>query len=163
MAIADHILTGNELLDNTLNLITDSHKNHKPAYWLNTIATKKLARRIADQLVTKNVLTLESKMYLWVKPFTGTDKNNASIKYWIKQQLRGIILAGEKPTSEDVALLNLLRTCSLINLVFTRDERRWAIMKIDELLTDDLLTSIIDVWGETDSALNTLITRMTSH
>jgi hypothetical protein len=163
LVIADNALTGNELLDEAISLIRESNKRHKPSYWLYTLASKKLPSWIADQLVKYHILFLESKQYMWVIPYTGTEKNNASAKYWIKQNLRGVVLAGEKPTPEDVTLLNLIKTCTLLNFLFTREERKWAALRIDDLVAEENISKgTMDVWSETDAALNTAITGMTA-
>jgi hypothetical protein len=164
LVIAENTLTGNDLLDETMRLIHNSNKVHKPSYWLNTLASKKLPKRIADQLVKYNILFMEEKQYLWVMPYTGTAKRNASVKYWLKQHLRAVVLAGEKPAPEDVILLSLIKTCTLLNLLFTREERKWALVRIEELGSEDLMNrDTMVAWLEIDMALNTAITVMANH
>ena len=71
-------------------------------------------------------------------PYEAYPEQDASAKYWVKARLRGVVLGGEKPESHTVALLSLLRACRLLDLVFTRDERKAAGQKIDALISVDL-------------------------
>jgi hypothetical protein len=59
---------------------------------------------------------------------------DASAKYWVKQHLREITLGGVAPESRELALLSLIDACRLLNLVFTKDERKAASRKVEELV-----------------------------
>ena len=48
------------------------------------------------------------------------------------------MLGGDKPEPHTIALLSLLRACQLLDLVFTKDERKAAGQKIDALASVDL-------------------------
>jgi hypothetical protein len=69
---------------------------------------------------------------------------DASAKYWVKQHLRGIILAGEKGETSDVALLSLLKACQLLRLVFTHDERKSASKKVDVLVQGEIFGDAVE-------------------
>jgi hypothetical protein len=79
------------------------------------------------------VIAIEKKRYAWISPYIVYPLVNASAKYWVKQGLRGIVLAGENAEANDIALLRLLKACRLLRLVFTQDERKVAGKKVDAL------------------------------
>ncbi len=130
--------TGDELLDEVLLQINEKKRTHKPNFWVRTIADRKLPGRVADRLVNKHILRDEGKRYLWVIPYEDSPSVDASAKYWVKHQLRSVVLAGVKPESGSILLLNLLKACRLLNLVFTLDEMQAANKKIDLLARGDV-------------------------
>jgi golgi phosphoprotein 3 len=74
-----------------------------------------------------------------VIPYSVYPQQNASAKYWIKHQLRAVVMANEKAETRTLILLSLLKACRLLNLVFTKDERKAAANQIDELVKGEVL------------------------
>ena len=154
LIVADHTPTGDPLLDEALEVIASTKKLHRPGYWITNLPVKKLSRRVADGLVEKKILVKEKKRYLSVVPYEAYAQQDASAKYWVKQHLRSMVLAGEKTEAEDVALLSLLKACSLLKLVFTRDERKAAQKRIDELVAGEVFGPVVaEVLAEIDAAM----------
>lgn len=134
LALVDATLTGDKILDGALNAISSEDRAYKVTRWIHLLGDRKIAQRIIDQLVVKKVLRHEDKRFLWVIPFGDNPQQNGSAKYLIKQHLRSVVLAGEKPEPDTVVLLSLLKACRLMNLVFTRDERKAANQRVNELV-----------------------------
>ena len=108
---------------------------------------------MAERLAQRNVIAIEKKQYLWITPYEVYPQVDASAKYWVKQQLRGIVLAGQKAEAHDIALLSLLRACRLLRLVFTRDERKYAGKKVETLVTGEVFgEAVADFLAEIESA-----------
>ena len=89
------------------------------------------------------MLRLEKRRLLWVVPYTLYPQQDASAKYWIKQQLRSGVLANEALAPRTVALLNLLSACDLLGLVFTPDELSAAKRSIGELSAGDSIATAV--------------------
>jgi len=138
LAVADASPTGDELLDEALAALAGASKPRKLASWVEALGSKKLPKRVAARLAAANVLRIEQKRFLWVIPYEAYPEHDASAKYWVKARLRGVALGGEQPEPRAVALLSLLRACRLLNLVFTKDERKAAGQKIEALAGADL-------------------------
>jgi golgi phosphoprotein 3 len=134
LALVDATLTGDKILDEALGAIAADNEAHKVTRWIHTLGDRKISHRIIDQLAEKGVLQREDKHFMWVIPYQGTNQLNASAKYLVKQQLRAMVLADEKPDPNAVVLLSLLKACRLLNLVFTRDERKAANQRVGELV-----------------------------
>ncbi len=132
--LLDPAPVGDDLLDDTLKRLADSSKPRKVKYWLNALGFRKLPKQIAQRLVTQGVLREEERRYLWVAPYAGSPQQDAPAKYWIKQGLRTAGLTSAKPERRGVVLLSLMKGCRLLNLVFTRDERKAASKRVDELV-----------------------------
>jgi len=132
LILADATLTGDTELDETMQLLAASKKTRKVTFWINAIASQKIVKRIANRLVDKGVLLREERRLLWVIPFEAYPTQDASAKYWIKQHLRERVLGGIKPEANTVVLLSLLKACRLLDVLFTKDERKAARKKITE-------------------------------
>ncbi|MFZ1043407.1 MAG: GPP34 family phosphoprotein [Anaerolineales bacterium] len=131
--LSDLIPTGEALFDEMMTALSDEKKPRKLKHWVDNLGHKHNIKSIAKQLVKRNVICIEQKRYLWVIPYELYPQQDASAKYWVKQRLRSIVLAGEKAESADIVLLSLLKACRLLSLVFTRDEYKAAEKQVDEL------------------------------
>lgn len=134
LVVKDSTPLGDEKLDEALVAIMASPKPRKTTHWINELGERKLPRRVADGLAVKGILTIEKKRYLWVIPYDAYPQQDASAKYWVKHYLRAIVLGGENPEPGVVALLSLLKACRLLNLVFTKDERKAAAHQVAALV-----------------------------
>jgi hypothetical protein len=143
LKLDDYSPTGNDLFDEVLTRISQEKRLHKPGYWVNVLASRKLQKQIAEQLEAKNILRIEEKRYFWVIPYELYPQQDASAKYWVKQQLRSVVLAGDKSQPDIVVLLSLLKACSLLNLVFTRDERKSAGKRVDALVKGEVFGDVV--------------------
>lgn len=94
---------------------------------------KKLLNYLAFGLVEQGILNFEERRYLWVIPYQVFSQQDPSVKYWIKEHLRGVVLAGDVADLHTLMVLNLLRSGGILNLVFTRDEMKAARERIQML------------------------------
>jgi golgi phosphoprotein 3 len=153
LSVVDSTPAGDELLDESLALIALSDRPRTLTHWISALGARKMQKRIAKGLVTKNVLRVERKRILWVIPYDAHPQQDASAKYWIKGKLRTVVLAGGEADPHTVALLSLLRACHLLDLVFTKDERKAAADKINELVNGELLgEAVAQTLAELDGA-----------
>ena len=134
ISLLDPAPTSDDLLDDTLHRIAQSNKPRKVKYWISALGFRKLPKQIAERLVARGVLCEEERRYLWVTPYAIYPQQDASAKYWIKQGLRAAGLTSAKPEQRGVVLLSLMKGCRLLTLVFTKDERKAAGKRVDELV-----------------------------
>jgi hypothetical protein len=57
----------------------------------------------------------------------------------MKNRLRALVLTSSQAEPRDIALLNLIRACGLLDLVFVRDERKLANRRIYEMVVGEAL------------------------
>jgi len=138
LALVDATPTGDALLDGILAMITAEKKPHKLSRWVDILGRKHTVKQVAESLAGRNVIRIEKKHILWIIPYEVYPQVDASAKYWVKQQLRGIVLAGNQAEAPDIALLSLLKACRLLRLVFTRDERKSAGKKVEALVEGEV-------------------------
>jgi Golgi phosphoprotein 3 len=133
--------TGDDLLDEALVTMSVAQHSRKIFHWVNVFSSrpKKFQERLTDRLVEKGILQKEEKMLLWVIPYAEYPQQDASAKYWIKKRLRAVVLAGEKPSQREAALLSLLCAADLLDHVFTRDELKQARKKVNSLVQDEVI------------------------
>lgn len=132
--LLDPTAVGDELLDWALQKIRDAEKPFKLKHWINALGFRKLPRQIAERLVERRVLREEEQRYYSVIPEDGETTPRAPARYWIKERLRRAALTTAGVEQRTVVLLSLLQGCRLLNLVFTKDERRAASERIGALV-----------------------------
>jgi len=130
---------GDEILDEAYFKIKDASKLFKIKHWVEEFSDnfRKLQKRLAESLANKGVLIREEHKYLWVIPYEAYPQLDASAKYWLKSQLREILLAGNKADAHAVVLLSLIRACGMLPFVITRDEQKETRRRIEQLTHDE--------------------------
>jgi len=134
--------TENECFNHILSKIQKAKKPKKLTFWVEIFSTKpkKLEKSLVGSLIAKKVLKEKKKKLLWVIPFLDYSQADASAKFWRKRHIRAIILAGEKIDPQSAALLSLLKSCNLLDYLFTNDEMHYARKRAEELIEDPSLT-----------------------
>jgi hypothetical protein len=138
LTLASSEPTGDTLFDDILAMISSDNKPRKLGRWIQAIGSKLTIKQVALRLVERKVIVIEKKQYAWVIPYPAFPQGQASAKYLLKQHLRGIVLAGEPATPADIILLSNLKACRLLRLVFTRDERKLADKKVEEMVQGEV-------------------------
>jgi hypothetical protein len=138
LTLASSEPTGDALFDDILAMISSDNKPRKLGRWIQAIGSKLTIKQAALRLVERKVIMIGKKQYAWVIPYPAFPQGQASAKYLLKQHLRGIVLAGEPAKPADIVLLSFLNACSMLRLVFTRDERKFADEKVDGLVKGEV-------------------------
>jgi len=164
IVVANPAPTGDFLLDEILTKLIKNKKPHKASHWVRAIGSNDLPTQIANGLRDKNILRAEEKHYFGVIPYAAYTQYDASAKFWVKEQLRAVVLANRKPELEDVALLSLLKACSLLNLVFTKDERKAVAERVALLASGDIYgEAVADVLDSIDAAVLSAVTAVAAN
>jgi hypothetical protein len=141
LELKDTSQTGDEILDGALEQIQLSDQPRKVMYWIKSFSDepRKLRQRVVERLETNGVVKQEEKRLTWVIPYADSPENNASAKFALKARIRKSILSDEDLENHDLTLLCLVKACNLLNLVFTKDERKMARRRIYELMVSKAL------------------------
>ena len=157
VSVLDPTPVGDDLLDETLQRLVEAGRPRKAKYWLNALGFRKLSKQVAEHLVKRGVLRTDEKRYLWVLPYAIYPQQDASAKYWIKQSLRAAALTNAAADRRSIVLLSLMKGCRLLTLVFTKDERKAAGKRVDELVKgedfgDAVAQTLADIEAATTAA-----------
>ena len=138
--VLDPSLTGDEILDEALVRIVNNDRPRRVSFWVSELSqhVKQFQSRLASGLVTMGILRKEGLRFMWIIPYNVYPQQDASAKYWIKHRLRETVLANVKPDPRTIALLSLLSACKMLDLVFTKDERKAARQKIEQYGRDEV-------------------------
>jgi Golgi phosphoprotein 3 len=159
VTMVDPVPIEESLLDECLAMIASDKKVRKISRWIEIFAGNKIVKKVAGRLAERNVIRIEKKHYFWIIPYEIYPQVDASAKYWVKQQLRGLVLAGEKAEVADIILLNLLKACDLLKLVFTRDERKYANKQIRTLVEGEIIgEAVANLLAEIETATMVAVT-----
>jgi hypothetical protein len=141
LELVDAATTGDEILDRALLMMQESAKPRKLTYWVEELTGKfeKITKRLTERLVSNGVFNVEDDELLWAIPSQVYPEYNASAKYCLKERLRAIALADGVNDVHSLALLCLVDSTEMLDLVFTRDERREANRNIHEMLITEAL------------------------
>lgn len=133
-----------KILDIALQSFLGKDRPYRVSYWIDAFSAKPHTsqERIISSLIQKGILTQDKKRLLWVIPSLVYPFQKASTKYVIKLQLRAMVLAEENPNSRALILLGLKNTCNMLDLIFTKDERKAASRKINELVNSEIINQV---------------------
>lgn len=149
-----------DLLNEALEQLKQTEKERKFGFWVDNLSQKpeKLRKQVIDRMIEKGFVAQEDDHLHWVVPSPLQPDGNASAKYSISQRLRGIVLAQDTYEKRDIVLLSLLRACSLLELLFLKDERRLASHRINELVVSAAMKDPgLQTIEEIESALATIV------
>jgi hypothetical protein len=141
LELVDSAPTGDKILDEALEQIQSSNQPRKVTYWIKHFSDepKKLRKSLVERLETNEVVKQEENRLSWVIPYADSQDSNAPAKFVIKSRLRQSVLVDEDLDVHDLALLGLVKACSLLNLIFTKDERKLARRRIYEIMVGKML------------------------
>jgi hypothetical protein len=141
LEVVDAASTEDEIMDRTLLVLQESDKKRKLTYWVEALTGKfeKINKRLTERLVSNGVFIVEDDELLWAIPSEVYPEHNASAKYCLKESLRAIVLGDGVGDIRSLSLLCMVNSSEMLDLVFTRDERREANRNIHEMLVTEAL------------------------
>ena len=132
LELIDPAPVGEGVLDEITEILHKSGQSRKVSYWLRHLAENPLIgrKRMFERLVSLGVLSQGEEGFSWVIPYSDSPHPNAPARYAIKNRLREAVLAGDEPGLDDLALLSVMKGSRLLDLVFTKGERKGARQRI---------------------------------
>jgi len=102
--------TGNEVLDNALNIINTYHKQKTVKFWITKLTSKmkELRKDLLNGLITKGILEQQDKKVLWVIPATRYPTKNPVIENRVRKRIIGIVLQDEELDERSSMLISLI-------------------------------------------------------
>ena len=141
LELMDPSLTGDDILDESIEEIRSSDKLRRTSYWVSQFSSrpKKLRERIGDRLAAKDLLSKDDRRFFWTMPSGGDNALTARTKFEMKTPLRAAILSNGESGPRDLSLLMVASATGLLNLIFTQDELPIAHQRIHQKFVHDAL------------------------
>lgn len=143
--VIDSTPTGNNLLDEALNMLSKSDKPEKVSYWIKHLNSSidDMFEKIIKELVSKGILKRQEKKILWIIPVERFPTNDPIPEVLSRIGIRRIVLENEEPDNRTLALLSLIKASNLIDELFLKDERRQAANIIDDYIKNEKIGKVV--------------------
>jgi golgi phosphoprotein 3 len=139
--VVDATPTGDDIVDEAMTTIQGEEKHRKISYWLEKlfVKPKKLTEHLNSHLVDKGIVRTEEESIYWVIPSQLHPEINASLRFAIKERLRVMVIADQKPSLRELALLGLADATGLSEQIFFKDERKLVRRHTYEMLVGEAM------------------------
>jgi Golgi phosphoprotein 3 len=140
--LADPVPTGNDILDEVSQWISDADRPRMPSYWVGRLAGRmpRLKDRLLEQLVSQGILERRERRILWIFPSRSFPLADAAAEQQARDRVRAVVLDGRSPDQRTAALIGLVRACNLIDEIFAPHERPQAHRRIGEMTGEEAAT-----------------------
>ncbi|ASN04805.1 GOLPH3/VPS74 family protein [Virgibacillus necropolis] len=128
--------TGVMFLDSVLTEIKQSNKSRKVDDWVNRINYKmgQMRNDMIQLLVEKGVLKEEEKKILWFFNQNTYPANQEIPEQEIRNRVHASLFGDEKPNARTAMLLSLIKSCNLVDEVFSKDKKKEATRLMDKII-----------------------------
>ncbi|MFW9946512.1 MAG: GPP34 family phosphoprotein [Candidatus Odinarchaeota archaeon] len=137
LRVIDTTSTGDEYLDEVLNILYDTKMTHKTRYWVRILSfTHKITiyDLILKRLESQGVLKFEKESYLKIFKRWGYFFLQPEVKQSLLEQIRNVIINNLDPDINLLCLLSLLPISRLIKVYIPKEYRKVAKYRIDQLI-----------------------------
>lgn len=128
--------TGVKFLDSVLTEIKQSNKSKKVDDWINRINSKmgQTRKDMIQLLVEKGVLKEEEKKVLWIFNQSTYPTDQEIPEQEIRNRVHTSLFGDKKPNARTAMLLSLIKSCNLVDEVFSKDEKKEATKLMDKII-----------------------------
>ncbi len=143
VTIAENSPTGDEILDEVVQLIRESAKPRPLKHWVSKVANiRELKHQIAEQLCKKGVLQKDEKKILWLFTQRIYPEANSSVEDEIRQRMGELMFQPDQKGDERTTVLVAFAKCSnVLNANFAKVELQQHRNRIEEISKGDLLAT----------------------
>ena len=137
LKVIDTNSTGDEYLDDILNVLKGSKMIHKIRYWIRILSSQqkmKLYDLTLKRLESQGVLKFEKESFLKIFKKWGYFFIQPEVKQSLVEQIRNVIINNLDPDIYLLCLLNLLKISRLIKVYIPKEYRKVAKYRIEELI-----------------------------
>ena len=145
LIIINHTPTDNPILNNALDIISNSRKERSIGHWISKLSYKMKTLRtdLLSGLIKKGILEKVDDKILWIIPTKKYPMKNSIPENEVRQRITDIVLNNKQADERSVMLISLVNACNLIKEVFPKETRKEAKKKIKEIVKGDNVGSAI--------------------
>ncbi|MFX1313540.1 MAG: GPP34 family phosphoprotein [Promethearchaeota archaeon] len=141
--VIDPNSTGDEYLDDTLEILKSSKKNRKLDRWIERISRryKRYYYAFFKRLEEQEILKIEVKKTFKIFETKRFYLQRPDVKMVILEQIQNAIVNNLSPSIDLLCLLSLLEVSGLIKVYIAKEFRKQVKMRIEELIYSENLNS----------------------
>ncbi|MCK4338590.1 MAG: GPP34 family phosphoprotein [Candidatus Cloacimonetes bacterium] len=141
LILVDDSPTGDEIFDNAIDMIRKYPDSKDAKYWVREIGKQfeNLKDSLIERLVEKGILKKVEKKILWVFSKRRYPIIDNKEEKEVKTRIRKTILNNDIPDPRDIVLISLIKTCNMIDEIFTSEEKKVVKERIDQIAKMDLI------------------------
>lgn len=144
VVVADASPVGERVLDRALAKIADSSKARTAEHWicggLDSVALK---YTLLDGLVEKGIIAREERKVLWIIPTQRYPERDGRPEQELRERIRAVVLEGQRPEPRLAAVIVLVKACDLTDEVFSREERKQARQRLEEISDEEAIDGAV--------------------
>ncbi len=163
--VADATPTGDDILDDALAAIAAARRPRSAQRWVGDLqrSIPDHRDRLLARLVERGMLRREEDRVLGIIPRQRYPEANHAAESVLKARLRTIALDGATPDAADALLLSLVHACRLDGALFTRDERKAAKRRVQEITRGEVVgKAVADATASVEAGVTAAIVAATS-
>lgn len=163
--IMDATPTGDDILDDALAEIGRARKPRSAQHWVMYLqrGIPHHRDRLLARLVERGILRHEEDRVLGIIPRQRYPELDLTTETDLKARLRAIALDGAPPDTGNALLLSLIYACRLGGVLFSRDERKIAKRRVQEIARDEVIgKAVADAIASVEAGVTAAIVAATS-
>jgi len=141
LTVIDPSATGNELLDPTLQRLSEANEQHDARYWVEYCQRDAMAirQRALDRLCRAGILRREDNRFLWVFSSRRYPTCDGKAEREVKLRIMSILFSDEIPDPRDIAIIGLVDTCGIFRHLLSQREHKGVSERITQIRKMDLI------------------------
>ncbi len=145
VVLRSHKRIGDPFLDTCLIKLTESKKNKRLSYWIQTFGNKErsIKKEILDKLIRKGILNKREEKFLWVFNNDKFPTVNSKPENELRKRLFEILEQHSKPEVDELMLISLIDTCKLNSFVYGKERANKIKGRIKDVIKEAERSSLI--------------------
>lgn len=161
IVVIDTQSTGNELLDEALQLIAKSTKERKAKHWIQEITkkVKNLQTRLSDRLVAEGILIKRKEKLLGIFTRYRYPSINPQYEIEIREEICSVLIRDNEPDERLALLISLVTACKILPVLFpNKSEQKIAEKRAETIANSEIIgKGIKEIIDEIAAALMLMI------
>ncbi len=141
LILVDRTPTGDPLFDGVVDMIAAEPHPRGAGDWIQEVRFRhpNLRGAFIQKLIDRGILEQAEQKILWVFKQRRYPVIDNREEKEVKARIRETVLSDAIPDPRDVVLISLMTACDLTDEVFSREERKQALERIEQLSQMDLI------------------------
>ena len=152
--------TGDPVYDDIIQMIKQYPDSKNALYWVKEIRNKysNLREVLTKRLVNNGILEEKKKKILGLFPQKRYPILNNTEELTVKNRIRQIVLSDEIPEPRDIVIISLIKSCGLVEQIFSAQEIKKASERIYQISKMDLIgQSVSKAINELQAMINSAV------